>query len=126
MRVEKASADLTAKVKLLERFWGGDIRDELSARRPTPNLITPDSRRLTPKMLPLIDLTQKDIDQIVQAHARGPGPTSRTSALSPLQDGILFHIMLATEGDPVCLDGPDGLHRAGPVGPLAGGRARSG
>ncbi|WP_248141655.1 non-ribosomal peptide synthetase [Burkholderia gladioli] len=54
-------------------------------------------------MLPLIDLTQADIDRIV---AQVPGGISNVQdiyALSPLQDGILFHHLLNTSGDPYLL-----------------------
>jgi len=65
-----------------------------------PNRITTDCATLTPEMLPLIDLAQADIDHIV---ARVPGGLANIQdiyALSPLQEGILFHHLLATQGDP--------------------------
>ena len=68
-----------------------------------PNRITTDIRALTPDLLPLIELTQSEIDHIV---AQVPGGLSNLQdiyALSPLQDGILFHHLLATEGDPYLL-----------------------
>nr|WP_231858700.1 non-ribosomal peptide synthetase [Xenorhabdus nematophila] len=67
------------------------------------NVITPDAAVLTPAMLPLIDLTQSDIDCIVE---QVPGRIANIQdiyALSPLQDGILFHHLLANEGDPYLL-----------------------
>ncbi|QPQ89137.1 amino acid adenylation domain-containing protein (plasmid) [Burkholderia gladioli] len=68
-----------------------------------PNAILAHSERITPAMLPLIDLTQADIDRIV---AQVPGGISNVQdiyALSPLQDGILFHHLLNTSGDPYLL-----------------------
>ncbi|KAF9556981.1 hypothetical protein EC968_007867 [Mortierella alpina] len=68
-----------------------------------PNLITPGTTRITPEMLPLIDLDQSDIDRII-GHV--PGGTSNIQdiyALSPLQDGILFHHLMAENGDPYVL-----------------------
>ncbi|TGX48195.1 non-ribosomal peptide synthetase, partial [Sphingomonas gei] len=65
-----------------------------------PNLITPDSLRITPEMLPLIDLTQEDIDRIVERTPGGIANIQDIYALSPLQEGILFHHLLARDGDP--------------------------
>ncbi|MCA6222761.1 non-ribosomal peptide synthetase, partial [Photorhabdus antumapuensis] len=69
------------------------------------NCITPDTTVLTPAMLPLIDLTQADIDHIVGQVPGGIANIQDIYALSPLQDGILFHHLLANEGDPYLLTG---------------------
>ncbi len=70
-----------------------------------PNVITPTTTALTPAMLPLIDLTQADIDRIVRQVPGGVNNIQDIYALSPLQDGILFHHLLANEGDPYLLAG---------------------
>ncbi|WP_350307342.1 amino acid adenylation domain-containing protein, partial [Photorhabdus viridis] len=70
-----------------------------------PNVITPADTTLTPAMLPLIDLTQAEIDRIVEQVPGGVANIQDIYALSPLQDGILFHHLLANEGDPYLLTG---------------------
>ncbi|KAF9368571.1 hypothetical protein CPC16_005206, partial [Podila verticillata] len=70
-----------------------------------PNVITPETTALTPSMLPLIDLTQADIDRIVGQVPGGITNLQDIYALSPLQDGILFHHLLASAGDPYLLIG---------------------
>ncbi|KAF9287737.1 hypothetical protein BGZ68_001346 [Mortierella alpina] len=67
------------------------------------NLITPETAKLTPEMLPLIELTQGDIDRIVDNVPGGLSNIQDIYSLAPLQDGILFHHLLGTEGDPYVL-----------------------
>ncbi len=80
----------------------GQHRDVTEVTTP-PNLIPPDTAVLTPDMLPLIDLTQTEIDRIVEQTPGGVANIQDIYALSPLQDGILFHHLLTTEGDPYLL-----------------------
>ena len=68
-----------------------------------PNLIKPETCRITPDLLPLIDLDQSDIDLIVSQVPGGAANIQDIYALSPMQDGILFHHILAKEGDPYLL-----------------------
>ncbi|BAM91286.1 putative non-ribosomal peptide synthase, Amino acid adenylation [Bradyrhizobium oligotrophicum S58] len=67
------------------------------------NVITAKTSAITPEMLPLIALTQAEIDRVVDRVPGGVGNVQDIYALSPLQEGILFHHMLATEGDPYVL-----------------------
>ncbi|MCC8415596.1 AMP-binding protein, partial [Photorhabdus laumondii] len=64
------------------------------------NIMTPAITALTPEMLPLIDLTQSEIDHIVAQVPGGVANIQDIYGLSPLQDGILFHHLLANKGDP--------------------------
>ncbi|WP_175691942.1 phosphopantetheine-binding protein, partial [Burkholderia anthina] len=67
------------------------------------NRIGPDTRVITPDLLPLADLSQADIDRIVAQVPGGIANIQDIYALSPLQDGILFHHVLSTHGDPYLL-----------------------
>ena len=67
------------------------------------NLITRDTTAITPEMLPLITLPQEDIDHIVKLVPGGVANIQDIYSLSPLQEGILFHHLLASEGDPYIL-----------------------
>ncbi|KAF9103021.1 hypothetical protein BGX27_010776, partial [Mortierella sp. AM989] len=64
------------------------------------NRITLNNTVITPDLLPLIDLTQDDIDSIIRQIDGGAANIQDIYALSSLQDGILFHHIMATKGDP--------------------------
>ncbi|MBV8100096.1 MAG: amino acid adenylation domain-containing protein, partial [Verrucomicrobia bacterium] len=66
-----------------------------------PNLITEHALNITPELLPLIEVEQDEIDRIVQKFS--VANIQDIYALSPLQEGILFHHLLATQGDPYLL-----------------------
>ncbi|WP_375167854.1 amino acid adenylation domain-containing protein [Bradyrhizobium sp. CCGB01] len=69
------------------------------------NQITRQATAITPELLPLIALTQYDIDTIVAGVPGGVANIQDIYGLSPLQDGILFHHLLSKEGDPYLLVG---------------------
>ncbi|KAF9348454.1 hypothetical protein BGX26_000147, partial [Mortierella sp. AD094] len=77
-----------------------DISSQGEVNKLPMDLILPDGNGLRPDLFPLIDITQHDIDIIVKQIEGGAANIKDIYALSPMQDGILFHHTMTTEGDP--------------------------
>jgi len=65
-----------------------------------PNRLKIEQTSIAPDMLPLIALNQGDIDRIVAQVPGGVNNIRDIYALSPLQEGILFHHLLSSVSDP--------------------------
>ncbi|MFH7013662.1 non-ribosomal peptide synthase/polyketide synthase [Flavobacterium sp. FlaQc-52] len=76
----------------------------LAYRVPT-NGITVGSDVITPSMVPLVDLSQSDLDKIIDTVRGGVSNIEDIYPLSPLQEGIHFHHLMSDskEGDPYVL-----------------------
>lgn len=68
-------------------------------REAPPNRIPLDCQRLTPDMLPLVDLPQTTLDTLVGTVQGGAANVQDLYPLAPLQEGMLFHHLLQTTGD---------------------------
>ena len=64
-----------------------------------PNGIPEGCTHITPDMLPLVQLTQTEIDAIAQQTPDGMTNVQDIYPLAPLQEGMLFHHQLQQEGD---------------------------
>ena len=84
-----------------------DLAAGLGAAPPAiavpPNLIPFGCEAILPQMLPLLELTQQEIDGSSRWCRAERGNVQDIYPLAPLQEGILFHHLMSSEGDPYLL-----------------------
>ena len=104
MRRQQLSADIRMlfTASTLADLAAATVRPGIDVEVPR-NGIAPGCDAIDPAMLTLTDLTKTQIEAIVRFVPGGASNVQDIYPLAPLQEGILFHHLLETEGDPYLL-----------------------
>ncbi|WP_147463903.1 condensation domain-containing protein, partial [Pseudomonas caricapapayae] len=89
------------KPALIELIEQGDYQNARRGALVLPgNGIPQGCERITPGMLTLVELDQTAVDQLMEAIPGGAANVQDIYPLAPLQQGILYHHVTATQVDP--------------------------
>ncbi|WLH37957.1 amino acid adenylation domain-containing protein [Pseudomonas sp. FP2196] len=89
------------KLALIERIKAGTYSAARAGQVEVPvNGIVAGTTRITAAMLTLAELSQDRLDQLVDTVPGGATNVQDIYPLTPLQEGILYHHVSATHGDP--------------------------
>ncbi|BBN81297.1 hypothetical protein PA25_12820 [Pseudoalteromonas sp. A25] len=100
LSISAAQLFKTPTPRLLAQAITRDEQIVFTPKEPVGGLIPEGCQQITPDMLPLLDLSQQQIDEVVAKVPKGATSIQDIYPLAPLQEGILFHHMLSPQNDP--------------------------
>ncbi|MET8566301.1 amino acid adenylation domain-containing protein, partial [Streptomyces flaveolus] len=97
--IERVRATLGVELPVRALFTSptvAGLTGVLGAQAPTvpANLIPDGAQRITPDMLPLVELGERDVERVTERVPGGAANIADVYPLAPLQEGILFHHLL--------------------------------